>query len=70
MKMSKSALLRFLCFSKSDLRFHSIEITPPPTPSPVKAAGGKKRAVALCESDEEDVFVPRYSCFYIHVFVC
>ena len=65
MKMCKSTLLCFLCFSKSDLRFRSIEITPPPTPSPVKAAGGKKRAVALCESDEEDVFVPRYSSFRV-----
>ena len=26
----------------SYLCFNSIEITPPPTPSPVKAAGGKK----------------------------
>jgi hypothetical protein len=68
--MRMSTLLCFLCFSKSDLCFHSIEITPPPTPSPVKAAGGKKRAVALCESDEEDVFVPRYSSFFIQVFVC
>jgi hypothetical protein len=40
--------------------FNSIEITPPPTPSPVKAAGGKKRAIANGESDEDDVFVPRY----------
>ena len=70
MKMRKSTLVCFPCFSKSDLRFHSIEITPPPTPSPVKAAGGKKRAVALCESDEEDVFVPRYRSLFIQVFVC
>jgi len=43
--------------------FHSVEITPPPTPSPVKAAGGKKRAIAIELSDEEDdsdVFIPRY----------
>jgi hypothetical protein len=39
---------------------HSIEITPPPTPSPVKRASGKKRSMAFHESDdEEDVFVPR-----------
>jgi hypothetical protein len=37
-----------------------MEITPPPTPSPVKGCGGKKRAIANWESDEEDVFVPRY----------
>jgi hypothetical protein len=37
-------------------------ITPPPTPSPTKAASGKKRTQALanCESDDDDVFVPRY----------
>lgn len=36
--------LPLLCFPQhfSYLCFHSIEITPPPTPSPVKAAGGKK----------------------------
>jgi hypothetical protein len=54
-----------LCFSY--LFFPSIEITPPPTPSPVKAAGGKKRAVAGCESDEEDVFVPRYDFFLFRI---
>ena len=42
------------------LFFYSIEITPPPTPSPVKAAGGKKHAMRDCESDDDDVFVPRY----------
>ena len=39
--------------------------TPSPTPSPVKAATGKKRAIGTCESDGDDVFVPRY--FYFHV---
>ena len=43
----------------SYLCIYSAEITPPPTPSPVKATGGKKRAVADYESDENDVFVPR-----------
>lgn len=38
---------------------HSIKITPPPRRSPTKAAG-KKRAVANCESDDDDAFVPRY----------
>ena len=48
-------LCLFLCL------FHSIEITPPPTPSPVKAAGGgKKRAISSYESDDNNVFVPRY----------
>ena len=42
------------------LCLHSIEITPPPTPSPVKGAGGKKRALANYKSDDNDVFVPRY----------
>ena len=65
MKMCKSTLLWFLCFSY--LCIHSIEITPPPTPSPVKAAGGKKRAVADCESDEEDVFVPRYGYIIFNI---
>ena len=51
-------LLTFLC---------SIEITPPPTPSPVKAAGGKKRVLAG-GSDEEDVFVPRYDILSLLVF--
>lgn len=52
--------LLLLCFPLyfSYLCFYSTVITPPPTPSPVKAAGGKKRAVADYES-EEDVFVPR-----------
>lgn len=44
----------------SYLRVHSIEITPPPTPTPVKVAGGKKRSMAIHESDDDDdVFVPR-----------
>lgn len=46
-----------LCFSY--FCFHRTEITPPPTPSPVKATSGKKRAVANNDSDEDDVFVPR-----------
>ena len=45
--------------------FHSIEITPPPTLSPVKAASGKKRAIAVSESDEDDVFVPRYEILLV-----
>ena len=45
--------------------FYSIEVTPPPTPSPVKAVGGKKRAIAVGESDEEDVFVPRYYTIWL-----
>jgi hypothetical protein len=68
MKMRKSTLLCFLRLSY--LYTHSIEITPPPTPSPVKAAGGKKRAVAVCESDDEDVFVPRYINYFFQHFVC
>ena len=42
--------------------FYSVETTPPPMPSPVKAASGKKRAMAIevHDSDSEDVFVPRY----------
>ena len=40
--------------------FHSLEITPLPTPSSVKPAGGKKRTIANCESDDSDVFIPRY----------
>lgn len=37
--------------------------TPSPTPSPVKATTGKKRAIGTCESDGDDVFVPRYFIF-------
>ena len=44
----------------SDLIFHSINITPPPTPSPVKVVSGKKRAIALSKSEEDDAFIPRY----------
>jgi hypothetical protein len=49
---------------------HSIEITPPPTPTPVKGAGGKKRALANCESDDDDVFVPRCDIPISLLFVC
>ena len=38
---------------------HSIKITPPPRPSPTKAAG-KKCGLANCESGDDDAFVPRY----------
>lgn len=50
------------------LSFYSIEITPPPTPSPVKAEGGKKCAMRDCESDDDDVFVPRYDIVSIVIF--
>ena len=43
---------------------HSIEITPPPTPSPTKATGRKKRAVTNRESDDDDAFVPRYDIIW------
>jgi len=47
---------------------HSVEITPPPTPSPVKGSGGKKRAIAVNDSDDsEDVFVPRYDIYHSFV---
>jgi len=54
MSAGSSALSSNLPFS-----FLSQDITPPPTPSPVKAAG-KKRAMAASVSDDEDGFVPRY----------
>jgi hypothetical protein len=51
----------------SYLYFPSIEITPPPTPSPVKVAVGKKRSMAAYESDDDkDVFVPRYDIFIVY----
>ena len=69
--------LPLLCFSSLSyftfLCFCSLEITPPPTPSPVKAAGGKKRAIANDESEDDNVFVPRYdklSVFYIQYMDC
>ena len=43
-------------------------MTPPPTPSPVKAAGGKKHAIGGCESDDDDVFVPRYDIVSVIIF--
>ncbi len=46
----------------SDLISHSNNVTPPPTPSPVKAGGSKKRTIG--NSNEEDVFVPRYLDIY------
>lgn len=39
---------------------YSVEVTPPPTPSPIKGSSGKKRAIAVQDSDDDDVFVPRY----------
>jgi hypothetical protein len=61
----------------------SIEITPPPTPSPVKVSigkkppspvkgpGGKKRAIAQADwESEDDVFVPRYGIRYIYSIMC
>ena len=60
--MCKLPLLFFssLClFYFYSVCFCSLEITPPPTPSPVKAAGGKKCAIANNESDDDN-FVPRY----------
>jgi hypothetical protein len=56
-KFPPSTLLSDALFLPS---LNSIEITPPPTPSPTKAAGGKKRAIANCESDDDEAFVPRY----------
>jgi hypothetical protein len=52
----------------TNLIFHSDNITPPPTPSPVKAGNGKKRTIG--NSDEEDVFVPRYDLyvFFLSIF--
>jgi hypothetical protein len=64
-KLPPFTLLSYTLFLPS---LNSIEITPPPTPSPTKAAGGKKRAIANCDSDEEDVFVPRYDISYISIF--
>jgi hypothetical protein len=68
--------LPFLCFFLfayiTFLVFCSLEITPPPTPSPVKAAG-KKHAIADNESDDDNVFVPRYDklpVFYIQNIDC
>ena len=63
--LPSSTLLFYTLFLPS---LNSIEITPPPTPSPTKAAGGKKRAIANCDSDEEDAFVPRYDISYISIF--
>ena len=51
------------------LCFHRIDITPPPTPttSLVKLSG-KKRAVSNYESEDNDVFIPRYLILSIHWF--
>ena len=68
--MCELPLLLFAYFTF--LPFCSLEITPPPTPSPVKAAG-KKCAIANNESDDDNVFVPRYdklSVFYIQNMDC
>ena len=59
MMTSKLHLLCFYLYFLFLPLLHSIEITPPPTPSPTKA-GGKKRAIANSELDDDDVFVPRY----------
>lgn len=64
-KLPPSTLLSYTLFLPS---LNSIEITPPPTPSPTKAAGGKKRAIANCDSDDDDAFVPRYGISYIPIF--
>jgi len=53
------------CYHSTNLISCSDNITPPPTPSPVKAGNSKKRAIG--NSDEEDVFIPRYS-FYTSFF--
>jgi hypothetical protein len=66
-KLPPSTLLSYTLFLPS---LNSIEITPPPTPSPTKAAGGKKRAIANCDSDDDDAFVPRYGISYIPIFFC
>jgi len=50
----------FFLMCRTYVCFYSLEITPPPTPSPIKSAGGKKCAMAECVSDDSDVFVPRY----------
>lgn len=60
-------VLSCLSFTLNYLSFFSMEITPPPTPSPVKAAGGRKRAMGDCESDDNDVFVPRYVMLYFKI---
>jgi hypothetical protein len=68
----KLPLLCFPLWISYYVCIYSIEITPPPTPSPVKAAGGKKRAIAINNSDDDDVFVPRYdtpSFCYIQIIV-
>ena len=52
----------FLCIFLPLL--YSIEITPPPTPSPTKATGRKKRAITGGESDDDDAFVPRYDIIW------
>ena len=46
------------------LTFYRQPTTLPPTPSPVKPAAGKKCALGDCESDGDDVFVPRHFYFY------
>ena len=72
LRMTICKLLTF-CFHPhfSYLYFHSIEITPPPTPSPVKGASGKKHALANCKSDDNEAFVPRYDIVPISfLFVC
>jgi len=57
-----------ICFSYLSC-FYSIEVTPPRT-SPVKVSGGKKRAIGDCESDDEDIFVPRYDILSVCNIVC
>ena len=58
MMICKLLLLCLLLLFSYYVCFYGVEVTPPPTPSPVKATGGKKRGIAAHESDD-DVFVPR-----------
>ncbi len=53
------------CYHLTNLISCSDNITPPPMPSPIKTGNSKKRAIG--NSDEEDVFIPRYS-FYTSFF--
>ena len=48
----------------SNLNFYREAVTPPPTPSPVKPTTGKKRPIGTCESDNDDVFIPRFLFIY------
>jgi len=60
----KSFRVYFVCIHAFlSLAFYRQPSTPPPTPSPVKPAAGKKRAIGTYESDGDDIFVPRYFFF-------